>query len=432
MSTPSSIPAAPLPLAGRRIGFYTSVVGMGGSEVVFADAMEAAHRAGAELVCWSESGAAIRQIVASRADRLRVTHRAWPAAAAAAGPTEPAARAAPALRPRIKPLAVMWHRLVPVSVRRWAGFCQSARAFRAELRRVPVDLLFVNVNGSEAVSLAGGDGRVPVVNCYHLSFTRSSGGRLARFGDWAARRATMRAGALAVHVSAAARDQWSGQFGYPTDRTRVIYNGVEPTAVPDRAATRAALGVPEGAFVFCAPGRLDDNKGHRYLLQALQTNKEQFSNSCVLICGDGSLRPALEHFVSQSGLGGIVRFLGWRNDLPEILHAADCTVLSSVSSENLSVAVLESLMVGTPAVVTRVGGMAEAVREGETGYVVPPRDSAALAAAMLRLCSKQDLAREMRAAARRDAQVRFTRERMMAEYVAVFAEVLGGRNRTRE
>jgi glycosyltransferase involved in cell wall biosynthesis len=86
------------------------------------------------------------------------------------------------------------------------------------------------------------------------------------------------------------------------------------------------------------------------------------------------------------------------------------------------------LMAGTPAIVTRVGGMPEAIREGETGIVVPPKDSAALASAMSRVVSDPEVVRQMmRAAAHRDAMARFTRDRMMSEYVSVFTEILSRR-----
>jgi glycosyltransferase involved in cell wall biosynthesis len=132
----------------------------------------------------------------------------------------------------------------------------------------------------------------------------------------------------------------------------------------------------------------------------------------------------LEREVARHGLQGIIRFLGWRDDLPDLVHAADCTVLPSVASENLSVAVLESLMAGTPALVTAVGGMAEAITNEVTGLVVPVADSEALGMAMVRFVSEPGLALRMRSAAAEDARSRFTRVRMMQEYVNVFSEAV--------
>jgi glycosyltransferase involved in cell wall biosynthesis len=235
----------------------------------------------------------------------------------------------------------------------------------------------------------------------------------------------MRSGDWAVHISAAVRDEWCRACRFPVERTRVIYNGVEPAGKTDRAAVREQLIIGESEFVFCVPGRLDSNKGHAYLISALGGMRNTGNDWRLLVCGDGKLRAELERAVNEAGVTDRVRFLGWRSDLPSILGACDCTVLPSTSSENLSVAVLESLMAGTPAIVTKVGGMAEAVKDGVTGYVVPPRDSKSLTTAMRRMLDQRPLAKAMGVAARQDAESRFTRKRMLIEYAAQFAELLG-------
>jgi glycosyltransferase involved in cell wall biosynthesis len=315
---------------------------------------------------------------------------------------------------------------MPFAVKRYAGFHRTARAFQAELREVAPDLLFVNVNGSEAVSLAGPACGVPVVNCYHLSYTPPAGGLFTRFGDQLARRATIQSGTLTVHVSMAARDQWCSMFRYPADRTRVIYNGVEPPNLAPRESTRRALNLPSDAFVFCSPGRFDPIKGHTHLVDAMRLIKDRIGQAVLLLCGDGELRGVLEEQVTTSGLADKVRFLGWRDDVPAILHAADCMVLPSLS-ENLSLVAIESALVGTPSIVTRVGGMAEVVQDRSTGHIVPSAKPEALAEAMSWMVSNRQAAAEMGRLARADALNRFTRERMMAEYVATFADVLGRR-----
>ena len=410
-------------LVGRRIGFYTSVVGMGGSEVLVADAMEAASGAGARVVCWSDPAAAIRRVTAARCDRLRVEHRDWPAAAIAPMTIGECKSVPVARSTRSVGLKGVVRGLVPFVVKRYAGFRRTAKAFQSELRAVAPDVLFVNVNGSEAVSLAGPMCGVPVVNCYHLSLTRSPGGPLMRWGDGLARRATLRAGALTVHTSAVVRDQWCHAYGYPADRVRLIYNGVDPRPLPDRGTKRAELGLSAGDFAFCVPGRLDPMKGHADLIAAVALRRESLTNAVFLVCGAGNLRDALERQAAAAGVAHLFRFLGWRTDLPEVLHAADCTVLPSTESENLSVAVLEGLMAGTPAVVTRVGGMAEAVLDGQTGLVIEPMDPPGLGAALARLVADRELARRFGEAAGHDARERFIRTRMIRQYQELFAEM---------
>lgn len=414
-----------------RIGFYTSVVGMGGSEVLVVDAMEAAFSAGAEIICWSHPKAAIKVITASRSDRLQVIHLDWPVGRSEGGllsrneaqPSIGIRNGSPAGNFCRRLLSIVWRRCVPLVLKRRKGFRRTTQGFLAELRRVRPDLLFVNVNGSEAVSLAGHAAGIPTVNCYHLSYTKPNGGYLSRLQSQAERRSTMHAGVLTVHTSAAARDEWSRTFGLPLERTRLIYNGVDPVDPPQRDVVRTSLGIRNGEFVFCVPGRLDPIKGHVHLIEAVSQLRGQFDNACVLVCGEGSLKNDLERMCQTAGISAIVRFLGFRSDLPAVLASVDCVVLPSVESENLSVAVLEGLMAGTPAIVTKVGGMAEAVRDGETGFVVPPGKPKALAHAMTRILSNRAMTAQMGVKASQDASIRFSRKRMMGQYVDLFREV---------
>jgi glycosyltransferase involved in cell wall biosynthesis len=145
-------------------------------------------------------------------------------------------------------------------------------------------------------------------------------------------------------------------------------------------------------------------------------------NTLFLICGDGPLREELEQYAASAEISNVVRFLGWRTDVSDVLSASDCTILPSLS-ENLSLAALQSLMVGTPVVATSVGGMAEAIRHGETGLLVPPGSASTLAEALLWMVAHPEACREMGSRGRDDAQRRFTRQRMLDEYVACFASL---------
>jgi glycosyltransferase involved in cell wall biosynthesis len=409
------------PLARVRVGFFTSVIGMGGSEVLLADTMEAAAAAGAEVICWSHPDAAIRRILASRGRRIPATLLDWPA--------RPTATQVSATEDNIKAqtrASRLWRRLAPAAVRRCAGFVNDARRFRSELRRIQPQLLLVNVNGSEAASLATWGLRdIESLNCYHLSVTPATGSPLTRIADWCLKAVSMWSAPLAIHVSAAARHQWCRLCRYPRRRTTIIFNGVDALAQPTLPSVRRELGIGDDQFVFCVPGRLDGIKGHRFLLDGVALIRQQLGDAKVLICGDGPLYEELRQHCSRAGTDAIVRFLGWRSDLKRILHESDCTVLPSVASENLSLAVLESLIVGTPAIVTAVGGMAEAVRHEQTGLVVPPASPVALAGAMQRMVSNRHWVRQLGAAAKADALTRFTRERMMTEYVSVLTTLSG-------
>lgn len=406
-------------LAGVKIGFFTSVVGMGGSEVLIADAMEAAFQAGAEVICWSDRKAAIRKITEEREGKLEVTHLDWPMETE--HPTS-AARIESAGKSHLPSL--LWRKAVPMPLKRWYGFKRMSQKFALELLHVAPNLLFVSVNGSEAVSLAGPVCGVKVMNCYHLSLTTPPGGFFARWEDWRARHATMNAGQWTIHTSKAVREQWCRACKYPLSQTRLIYNGVDSVEAASRSSTRSAIGLTNEDFVFCVPARLDPIKGHAYLIDALRTVRDRIVPVRVLFCGDGPIRAELEQASKEAGLGDTIRFMGWRSDLNAILHASDCTVLPSIASENLSVAVLESLMAGVPAIVTSVGGMAEAILHEATGLVVPPADPVSLGIALVKLKESPELTRSFGQRAKEDAQHRFTRKRMKEDYVRVFSEAI--------
>src|SRR5262249_25422246 len=148
-----------------------------------------------------------------------------------------------------------------------------------------------NVNGSEAASLATwGLRNLEPLNCYHLSVAPTTGPPLTRIADWCLKAISMWSAPLAIHVSDAARRQWCRLCRYPRLRTTVIYNGVDAPAQQDEQSFRQVLGIDDDQFVFCVPGRLDEVKGHRFLLEAVALARRQLADTKVLICGDGPLR----------------------------------------------------------------------------------------------------------------------------------------------
>lgn len=142
------------------------------------------------------------------------------------------------------------------------------------------------------------------------------------------------------------------------------------------------------------------------------------------IAGDGELRPEIERRIAERGLSERVTLLGRRDDTPELLADADLFCLSSID-EGLSLAILEAMAAGLPVVVTAVGGTPEAVVDGETGLLVPPRDPAALARALNAVLADPARARALGDAGRRRARTRFSRAAMVRATRAVYAEALG-------
>ena len=154
----------------------------------------------------------------------------------------------------------------------------------------------------------------------------------------------------------------------------------------DRAMARAAHHLPDGAFVVCCIRRLVPRMGHDVLLDAWKTVVARTDGDAVLvIAGDGPLRADLEARVASEGLGGTVRFLGRVDDdlLVQLYQAADANVVPSVALEGFGLVVLEAAACGTPSVVTRIGGLPEAVQGLDPSLVVESGSPDALAARLL-------------------------------------------------
>jgi glycosyltransferase involved in cell wall biosynthesis len=130
--------------------------------------------------------------------------------------------------------------------------------------------------------------------------------------------------------------------------------------------------------------RLHAEKGHVYLLEALEALARDGVPARWLIVGDGPEREALEAEVRRRGLSGRVRFAGWRTDVLDIVAAADLIVQPTLH-EAFSQAMVEAMALGTPLVISDVSGVEDVVEHGKSGLVVPPRDSKALAAAIRNL-----------------------------------------------
>lgn len=174
------------------------------------------------------------------------------------------------------------------------------------------------------------------------------------------------------------------QSGIPGDGIRVIPSGIDlaPFETPfDRVAARARLGVAPEQVLAIQVAALAPHKSQTTLLKSAALLREQSPRLVIWIAGEGNLRDSLAAEHVRLKLGDRVRFLGFRDDIPDLLRAADLFVLSSYL-EGLGTSVLDAMAAGLPVVATRVGGVPEIVKDGETGMLVPPRDPEALAHAM--------------------------------------------------
>ena len=200
-------------------------------------------------------------------------------------------------------------------------------------------------------------------------------------------------------------------YGYPEARTVVVHNGLDAEAFEENARAampvRQELGLAADRAVIVTAARLAREKGHRYLLAAMPAIHDRFPDVCLLIAGDGPLRGDLERLVETIGLVQSVRFLGWRHDMPGVLAAADLVVLPSLW-EPFGLVLLEAMALRKPVVGSAVGGIPEVVVDGETGYLVPPADHAALSAKVVQLLSSPEARNAMGRAGRQRVEKHFS------------------------
>jgi glycosyltransferase involved in cell wall biosynthesis len=214
--------------------------------------------------------------------------------------------------------------------------------------------------------------------------------------------------------------------------TRVILNGIDVDAYARDAACRErirrSLGVPAAAPVAGIVARLTPAKDHVNLFEAFVRVRRSLPDARLVVVGDGELRDDLHRAVRERALDDAVIFTGRRDDVADVLSAIDVFVLSS-ATEGLALTLIEAMAAGLPVVATRVGGNTEVVVEGETGRIVPPRDAAALAAALTETLSDAAGAREMGARGRRRAREKFGIAAMTEQYRALYDRI-GGSGRT--
>lgn len=301
------------------------------------------------------------------------------------------------------------------------------------LRRHRYDIVHTHTSkggvvGRWAARMAG----IPVIvhTVHGFSFHERSP-RPVKLVYGALERFAARACDLVVTVSEELRDvALAAGIGTP-DRVVAIPNGVGTERVRTtrtRDETRTGLGLAAEDLVAVTPGRLSEQKGHAVLFEALGGLGEP-PELTVLCPGEGPDREALEEQVARLGLGERVRFLGFRDDIGDLLGAADMVVLPSLW-EGLSIALLEAMAAGRPIVTTAIPSNREVSREGACAVLVPPGDPAALRDAVLRLAADPEARRELGTEARLVFEKHYTREAMTGAYLdryrALLAEKLPG------
>jgi glycosyltransferase involved in cell wall biosynthesis len=205
-----------------------------------------------------------------------------------------------------------------------------------------------------------------------------------------------------------------------------IPNGIAPR-IPDPRVSEAELrrswGVGNGEFVILSMGRLAPEKGLEDLIEAAVILQKSGSRFRIVVAGDGPLRDPLSRMVADRGIADRVVFVGYREDVGNLLAACDQVVLPSLR-EGLSIALLEAMAAGKPIITTTIGSNVEVASQAEMAVLVAPGDPQALSQAILRCLRDPALRSGLGRNAQALFQERYTEDRMLSSYQQLYLELL--------
>ncbi|NIR61614.1 MAG: glycosyltransferase, partial [Gammaproteobacteria bacterium] len=193
----------------------------------------------------------------------------------------------------------------------------------------------------------------------------------------------------------------------------------------DRTWLRRTFEIEHGTRVLAMVAQFIERKGHRHLIAALPRIVRRHPNVRVLLLGKGPRESAVRDEAAAAGVADYLRFAGFRDDLERVFPCLEGLV-HPAEMEGLGVALLQASAAGVPCVASAVGGIPEIVRDGETGWLVPPGDAAALAEATNALLDDREGARQRGIAARRHVESAFSIPVMVEGNLAVYRSVLEG------
>lgn len=205
-------------------------------------------------------------------------------------------------------------------------------------------------------------------------------------------------------------------------KVKVILNGIDTDLFHQGIETEKTCGLVHIGIV----ARLSAEKDHQTLLNACKLLADQATDFHLEIIGDGPLRDTLEKSAKDLGLDTYVSFSGMRHDVPELLRQLDVFVLSS-TTEGISLTLLEAMATELPIVATDVGGNPEVVVDGETGYLVPPKNPAEMSKKLLLLINDINLRHQMGKMGRERVIANFSIKETAKKYEELYCSVLSKR-----
>jgi glycosyltransferase involved in cell wall biosynthesis len=233
-----------------------------------------------------------------------------------------------------------------------------------------------------------------------------------------------------IAVSKANAEYLFNVKGIARSKVRVVQNGIETKALHREnnsvSSIRAALGVSMNAPLITVVARLESQKGHCYLLEAVAEILSAHPEAIFLLAGDGVLAPELKAQAKRLGIENNIIFAGFRSDVHDLLRASTVFLLPSLW-EGLPLVAIEASAVGLPIIATAVDGTPEVVKDGDTGLLIEPRSSGAIATAVIELLDDPERARKMGRRGASFVRAHFDVSRQVEETERIYKELAAGK-----
>lgn len=267
--------------------------------------------------------------------------------------------------------------------------------------------------------------RLPMIATFHGAVDVASGERLLR-----TKFSIIGLGASAiVCVSKRLQQELSERSPLPSRKLRLIYNGVDPEQFsrPPSGNLKQELELPDQARLVVSIGNIRPAKGYEYLIEAACDLVQSDPDTHFVVVGHQkkALFDQLQAQIAESPVKPNVHFLGFREDVGDILRQADIFLLPSVS-EGFSISTVEAMMAGVPVIATRSGGPEEILENEQTGLLIPPADASAIVAALKRM-TDTGFTGNITTNAGQEALARFSLDAMQDHYRELYTGLLPSR-----
>ena len=302
-----------------------------------------------------------------------------------------------------------------------ANFVRQARSCAAYLKNNKIDLVhthdfYTNVFGMAAASLAGVKAKV--------ASKRETGGMRSPSQEFVEKLAFGRSDAIVAN-SIAVRDHLTAR-GFSSDKNDVIYNGLDLSRFENAESRPEEFGLPTDKnirFITLVANLRHSVKNVPMFLRVAKRVADTVPNTHFVIAGEGELETELKTFAVELGIKQKVHFIGRCSDVPSLLSSSYACVLTS-TAEGFSNSILEYMAAGKPVVATNVGGAAEAVSDGETGYLVVSDDDAKMAEHLIELLKEDAKAATFGNAGRVIVRNKFSNDAQLSNTLRLYNSLL--------